>query len=247
MSEGEASTVELERRNHELSILNAIAEALNRSVDLGQALSAVLAEVAELLGLEAGWVWLVDCAEDGEERVELAAAQNLPPALLEAPERMRGSCYCLDSFRAGDMDGAANINVVVCSRLAGLVQGAEGLRFHASVPLYAGGARVGVLNVASSDYRELSRGELRLLHTIGEMLGIAVERARLYERSVEIGALEERARLARDLHDSLAQGLTGVILQLESADALHDTSAPRDNVGRLVREALEVRRETQEE
>jgi two-component system, NarL family, sensor kinase len=93
----------------------------------------------------------------------LAASLNLPPALANAPQRMEGSCYCLDTFRAGDLDGAANLNVVTCSRLRWLEDGTGGLRYHASIPLYAHGKQLGVLNVASPDGRQLSAADLRLL------------------------------------------------------------------------------------
>jgi len=44
----------------------------------------------------------------------------------------------------------------------------------------------------------------------------------LFNRSAEIGAIEERNRLAREIHDTLAQGLTAIALNLETADALMD-------------------------
>ena len=183
--------------DRELVILNAISEALNRSVDLDQSLHTTLAKVAELLDLRTGWVFLLD--EDSGEPY-LAAAQNLPPGLASDPRRMEGVCYCLRTYQAGDLRGAANVNVVTCSRLGGLVDGTGGLRFHASIPLYAQGKRLGLLNVASADWRELSPEELRLLYTVGDLLSIAVERARLFVRSVQLGAAEERNRLARELH-----------------------------------------------
>src|SRR5574341_1693571 len=171
----------LRRRNRELSILNSIAEALNRSVDLDQALQAALSKAAELLDLKTGWVWLLS-EESGE--TYLAAAQNLPPGLANNPELMQGSCYCLDTYKAGDLDGAANVNVITCSRLKKLVDGTAGLRYHASIPLYAHGKSLGVLNLASADWRELTADDLRLLYTLGDLLSIAIERARLFARSV---------------------------------------------------------------
>src|SRR5215472_1555032 len=202
----------LSQRNRELMILNSIAQALNASVEMDQALEAVLAQVAALLGLQTGWIWLLD-EETGQSY--LAAAQNLPPGLTEDPSRMSGSCYCLDTFRMGDLNGAANVNVVKCSRLSGLVDGTGGLRYHASIPLYAQGKKLGVLNVASTDWRKLSQDNLRLLYTVGDLVGIAIERGRLYAKSMRAGAEEERSRLAREIHDTLAQGLAAISLQLE--------------------------------
>lgn len=87
----------LERLNHELSILNAIARELNRSVDLGGALGFTLSRVAELLDLRTGWIWLL---ADSPEPY-LAATLNLPPALAQDPARMDGGtyCYCLDTYK----------------------------------------------------------------------------------------------------------------------------------------------------
>jgi two-component system NarL family sensor kinase len=232
---------DLMRLNHELSVINAIARELNRSVDLGEALRFTLAQVADLLGLRTGWVWLLD---DDTSSPYLAATQNLPPALAREPQRMDGSgyCYCLDTYRRGDLEGAANVNVLTCSRLDGLVDGTDGLRYHASIPLYAGEKRLGVMNLASPGWRSLSPEDLQLLYTVGDLLSIAVERARLYAHSARLGAVEERNRLARELHDTLAQGLAATSLQIESADALLDAGAsPADARGPLQR-ALDLNR-----
>jgi len=241
---GTTDAEKLGQRNRELTILNSIAQALNRSVEMDGALRAALAQVAELLGLSTGWIWLLD--EETNESY-LAAAQNLPRALTKNPSRMSGSCYCLDTYRDGDLAGAANVNVVTCSRLKGLVDDTDGLRYHASIPLYAHGKKLGVLNVASRDWRELSPDDLRLLYIVGDLVSIAIERARLFAQSARIGALEERNRLAREIHDTLAQGITAVVLQLEHADALLDTRAGRLRIQQSVRQALTQARANLEE
>src|SRR6476661_6365934 len=214
-----SGAAELHRRNRELSILNAIASALNSTVDLNEALHAALAQVAALLDLHTGWVWLLD-----EETCQpyLAASQDLPPGLANYPHRMEGTCYCLDTYTAGD------------------------LRYHASIPLYAQEKKLGVLNVASSDWRELAPDDLRLLHTIGDLLSIAVERARLFARSTQMGAVEERNRLAREIHDTLAQGIAGIALRLESADALAEANADPEQVRQSIQSALKQARQTLE-
>ncbi len=236
----------LERRNHELSVLNAIARELNRSVDLDEALEFTLAQVAELLDLRTGWIWL---AGEDSPQTYLAASRNLPPALSNNPSLMDGSeyCYCLDSYGRGDLSGAANVNVLACTRLSGLVDGTDGLRYHASIPLYAGEEKLGVMNVASPDWRSLSERDLQLLYTIGDLLSIAVERARLFSRSARIGALEERNRLAREIHDTLAQGLAATMLQLESADALLHAGGGFERARQPLRRALNLTQANLEE
>jgi len=235
---------ELQRRNRELSILNIIAQALNRSVDLEQTLHAALAQAADLLDLHTGWIWLL---EETSGESYLAATQNLPPGLANHPELMEGSCYCLDTYRAGDLDGAANVNVVTCSRLKKLVGGSAGLRYHASIPLYAHGKQLGVLNLASPDWRELSPADLRLLYTVGDLLSIAIERARLFAQSAEFGAVTERNRLAREIHDTLAQGLAGIVLQLETADVLLGKGDQSEKSEYFIHQALALARANLEE
>lgn len=238
----------LRRRNRELRILNTIAEALNASVDLSTLLETALARVAELLNLETGWVLLLD-PETHEPYT--AAAQNLPPGLADEPERMSGWCYCLSTFCDGELQAAANVDIVTCSRLKELVseegeEGTNGLRFHASIPLRTCHGdtvrRLGMLNVASAKWRRLDPEELQLLHTIGDMLGVAIGRARLHERSLAAAQTEERNRLARDIHDTLAQSLSAITLQLEAADALLEQDADREPIRDRVDTALTLTR-----
>jgi two-component system NarL family sensor kinase len=217
--------------NPELAILYAVAGYLNHKVDVQEALQEVLARVTELLGLRTGWVWLLN--EQGQPY--LAASQALPPYLADHPERMTGYCHCLDTFLDGALEGAANIDVLRCSRLKNAERDSDpsslGLRFHASVPIYAGNVPLGVMNVASEDWRELKADELQLLHIISDQIGLAMQRARLSAEhtraATRLATIEERNRLAREIHDTLAQGLAAITLQLETADALAETRPQR--------------------
>jgi two-component system NarL family sensor kinase len=234
----------LQRRNRELSILNTIAEALNREVNLDNALQTVLQHVADLLDLKTGWIFLLN---EETNKFYPAASLNLPPILAHNPKRLTGYCYCLDTYEAGDLDGAANVNVITCSRLHKLVDGTDGLQYHSSIPLYAYNKQLGVLNVASTDWQELSDEDLQLLYTVGDLLSIAIERARLFQRSTQLGVVEERNRLAREIHDTLAQGLTALSLKLETVDALLEANADSEQVQQIVGQALTLTRTNLEE
>ncbi|MEM7034658.1 MAG: GAF domain-containing sensor histidine kinase [Chloroflexota bacterium] len=235
----ETDTEKLRVRNQELSILNTIAEALNREIDLSQALKTALTQVTQLLNLQTGWIFLRNQDTDAWY---LAASLNLPPALESAPERMRGRCYCLDAYQDGDLDGAANVNVITCTRLSNLDTGTKGLRYHASIPLYAQGKELGVFNVVSADWQKMSPERLQLLYTVGDLMSIAIERARLFEQSTQLGVVEERNRLAREIHDTIAQSLTAISLKLEAADVLLEAEESLGQTRQLVQQALTLTR-----
>lgn len=207
---------QLQARNQELSILNAIAQDLNRAITLEKALDTALRQTVHLLQLKTGWIWLVD-AEGTSSYI--AASYNLPPIFEERPDLLNGTCYCLDKYINDKLSDTANISEITCTRLKDLQKGTAGLRFHASVPLVSRKGKIGIMNVLSEHSQQLSEEQLQLLHTIGDMLSIAIERARLFERSQQLGVIEERNRLAREIHDTLAQGLSGIALKLETTQA----------------------------
>ena len=237
---------QLVRRNYELNVLNQIADALNQEVNLGEALRTTLALVAELMGLKTGWIWLMD--EETDEAY-LAAEQHLPASLKDTPGIMDGRlyCYCLDEYRSGDLDGPENVQSIGCSRLRDLGKKQPELDYHAVIALNANDKQLGLLNVASADRPELSEDDLRLLHTVGDLLSMAIERTRLYGKSAQMGAMEERNRLAREIHDTIAQGLAGLALKLETVDALMESNAQAEKTREYVQQALALTRQNLDE
>lgn len=205
-------------RARELQILNAIAAALNGAADVREALADTLALIADLLGFRTGWVWLLD-ADTGQ--FYHAAARNLPPYLQE-PVRMTGKhCTCMDYFLAGRL-APKNIDAIRCSRLRPAVQAEEtdqthGMQYHASIPLSFGDTPLGIINIGGPEWRELTAEELALLSTIAHQVGLAIERARLAGERAGLTRAEERSRIAREIHDTLAQDLTAIALHLEGA------------------------------
>ncbi len=244
MSETESD--QLVRRNYELNVLNQIADALNQEVNLGETLRTTLALVAELMGLKTGWIWLLDGETD---EAYLAAEQHLPAGLKDTPGIMDGRlyCYCLDEYRSGDLDGPKNVQSIGCSRLRDLGKKQPELDYHAVIALNANGKQLGLLNVASADRPELSDDDLRLLHTVGDLLSMAIERTRLYEKSIQMGVMEERNRLAREIHDTIAQRLAGLALKLETVDALMESDVQVEKTREYVQQALALTRQNLEE
>jgi len=113
----------------------------------------------------------------------------------------------------------------------------EGLKAFVSVPLRSKDAVLGVLNVASHLPRRFTKDDMHLLHAIGDQVGVAIEEAELYDRlrkerqnyqrlarHMLIAQEDERARVARELHDETSQSLTGLSLNMQAILSIAKTS-----------------------
>jgi two-component system NarL family sensor kinase len=240
-----------------LRALNRLAEHLNRTTDLQGALDIALETLVEIMGLHTAWVFLWTEADLPAAMVSappphdfiLSAACALPPSLEHGQQyhlRKPPDCHCQYLMREGLLKRA--VNVVECTRLLASEEEAgdsQGLLYHATVPLISQDQPFGILNVATDEWQFFSAADLQLLSAVGAQVALAMERARLFANSAELGAARERNRLAREIHDTLAQGLAAISMQLETADALLDTDSARAQ--QAVRQALSLTRANLEE
>jgi signal transduction histidine kinase len=107
-----------------------------------------------------------------------------------------------------------------------------------AVPILHGTRVLGVVNVESST--PINDLDVLLLELVADQLAIAIENARLFESGQRVAVLEERQRLARDLHDSVTQTLWSAQLLAESLSGTL-TSDPERAQQRLDRLTLVIR------
>ena len=102
------------------------------------------------------------------------------------------------------------------------------MRSFMGVPIVSKGAIIGSFyltdKIGAADF---TLDDQRLIEMLASHAAIAIENARLYERSRELSVVEERNRLARELHDSVTQTLFSVVLSAESAAVLIDRDIDR--------------------
>lgn len=105
----------------------------------------------------------------------------------------------------------------------------EGLKAYLCVPLKAKEHVFGVMNVVSKMPRHFTKRDMHLLHSIGDMLGVAIEQAKLQKelrdgmdryqqlsRQMLTAQEEERRKIARELHDETSQTLSGLAINLQT-------------------------------
>ncbi len=120
---------------------------------------------------------------------------------------------------------------------------AAGVRALAAVPLRISGESTGVLWVADPAPRSFAAGDIALLEALADQAALAIEHARLVARGQQAAVIEERARLARDLHDSVTQSIFSVGMLARAARTQHERGSDRlgttlDRIGVLAQEAL---------
>jgi signal transduction histidine kinase len=112
------------------------------------------------------------------------------------------------AWRAAMGDLLATTFAYVCSWMA--------------VPLMLKDRVIGMLVLASSQRQAFTERHATLALAIATQAAIAIENARLYEQAQELAAVEERQKLARELHDSVSQALYGIALGAHTARTLLD-------------------------
>lgn len=90
------------------------------------------------------------------------------------------------------------------------------------VPLVVGDKLIGVLDIHSHEVNRFSEMDARVMTTLADQIAVAVQNARLYTQAQELAVLEERNRLARELHDLVSQALYGIALGTRTARTLLD-------------------------
>ena len=101
------------------------------------------------------------------------------------------------------------------------------VRSQMTVPLVAHGRVIGSLGIVHQTPGFYTERHARLAMAFAQQAATAIENARLYEEARGKAALEERQRLARELHDSVSQALYGIALNASAAEELFDVAPDR--------------------
>ncbi|HEX9017987.1 MAG TPA: sensor domain-containing diguanylate cyclase [Anaerolineaceae bacterium] len=171
----ETARIQAYERASELRILKELAEILNQTLPPEKALEAGLEQVARQVGASAGWLLTLT----PDHRAELSAGYQLPSnmELAAAGNRTWALCACLKEAMNNQL---ATPRRFECERLARTPGIAADQKQHFSIPVRASGVTVGILNLVFPPERSFDEVEMRLISSLGDQFGGAVERARLF-------------------------------------------------------------------
>ncbi len=217
----------LDAQSRRLVAFREIAAAVQQSLDLREVLELGLEKVLQVTGQEAAEIHLLDT----DERTMTTKASIGGPEGFQIRKEVfvLGECLCGlavlndEPLIVPDIQNDARVTRLSCVRF--------GFQSVACVPLRVKGRSIGVLTVHGRDRHHFSAEDTDLLIAAANQLATAIENARLYaemEARVEalsqklqhMAVVEERERLAREIHDGLAQTLSLLSIEVGQARSL---------------------------
>jgi len=229
----------LEQKTRSLEMLYSIASSLNLVHDSEQLYPRILDILKEWIGAEAVSMH----AREDEDAMRVVADLGFEAGFNEThPVGEKPVCPCKNAIDKRYVQHDLASQTCCGYRTARSYEHGDRLRL-VSVPLQSKDRVLGVIVLLVSDeHLEQIEEWVVVLTSIGQNLGLAMARSELEKKSQRLLRLEERAYLAHELHDCLAQTLAGLRYQVRILDdALHNREETE------VWEKLEVVEETVEE
>ncbi|MFL5801158.1 MAG: GAF domain-containing protein [Roseiflexaceae bacterium] len=218
---------QVKRRNEQLTVLNTLARMTVSTLDVERMLADVTVAIQQGFGYGHVETYTID--EETQELVLAAQASNFTPN--ETGYRQPVTLGLLGrTFLTGQTmrvdDVLLEPDYYACTM--------TDTRAELCVPIIAGGRVRAVLNLESRRVGAFTDEDVGVLETAADVLASAMENARLYRRAQEAAVLEERSRLARDLHDSVSQQLFSMTLTAQAART-HMAKNPARSAAQLER------------
>ncbi|MEI9962421.1 MAG: GAF domain-containing protein [Limisphaerales bacterium] len=233
---------QLRLKVHLFESLASVSRTINSTLNLDEALRVITREACVLMHARMCSLMMLDEKENG-----LIYAQVMAQAKLTSTSRVLLVGESLLGVVARRKKPMQVANVQASSRYQNVdVARREGLVSLLSVPLLFAGQPIGTLNVYTGRPYNFSNEEIRILSALAELSAIAIEKARLYERVVDV---EEQLRqneklsalglLAAEVAHEIRNPLTVMKLLYHSLDLKFPESDPRAKDARIIDAKIE--------
>jgi signal transduction histidine kinase len=194
-------------RTRELGALYEITAVSSQHLELQEIFDRVTSVITEALDCKAVSIQILD--ETGSV-LHLAAHLNLAPQMFEYLQVLPVNNFTMKKLLEGS-DAIIYVNPPSVSELSG-VPLPETASYGVATSIRTREKYLGVLGVGYERRDPPTREDIALINSIADHIGVSIENARLQRQSEQLAVLEERERLARDLHDSATQSLFSLTL-----------------------------------
>jgi signal transduction histidine kinase len=222
--------------------LASVSRTINSTLNLDEALRAITREACELMRARMCSLMLLD---DSRDWLDLRASYGAGDAYIKKPRLGVEESLIGVVVRRKKALQVANVQADTRYQNVELAR-RENLVSLLSVPLIFSGQAIGVLNVYTAKYYNFSNEEIKILSALAELSAIAIEKARLYERLVDV---EEQLRqneklsalglLAAEVAHEIRNPLTVMKLLYHSLDLKFSADDPRAKDTKIIESKIE--------
>ncbi|MCO5176566.1 MAG: GAF domain-containing sensor histidine kinase [Thermomicrobiales bacterium] len=213
----------------EMEIINRVSAVVSSSLNLNQIYRSIHHEIARIMIADAflivirtpegrdDLVYIVDLGQTFSPRHNITLPIEYLESMSERKARILDASQVIEYDkweRYGDMSKRVQSMLVA--------------------PLVRGNDVIGCISAQSYAPNSYRRRDTELLWTVANVAAVAIENAMLFEQASDVAVAEERNRLAREIHDTIAQGLVGIILQLEAIGAQVESSPLSTRIDRAI-------------
>jgi two-component system, NarL family, nitrate/nitrite sensor histidine kinase NarX len=216
-----ANTLEerVNQRTQEINALYQVSRDISSRLEINYVLDSVTAKAGELLKAEAAFLCLLD---DNGGQLTLHSASGPRDSVVQPRtsvwESVAGQVLSGVNAMPCGVDGCLG----VCSIMAKPFQVS-----HLAAPLRIGERVIGALCVGSSQKEAFTDESAVLLARLANSAAVALENARLYAEAERLGILEERQRIAAEMHDGLAQTMSFLHINVDLAREQVENGQPK--------------------
>lgn len=213
-----------QQRVREMDALYRADERLHHSLVLGDVLQALTDSALDVLGADISAVMVFDDAPPHLLRLHsasglsLAQYEHLSHTLMDLET---SGIRALDEPRV--VPDTRHDPAVIMRDIIKAIDVASVI----DVPITIAGKRFGLFSMGWRTSHTITNEDIRVASALAQRAAVAIENARLFERASLAASLEERQRLARELHDSVSQALYGISLGTRTARTLLERDPKR--------------------
>lgn len=228
-------------RTRELSTVLDISQRIASTLELEPLLNLILDQIASIIPYSGAAIYTL---EDGKLKVaayQLPDLPSLPPALTLSLENAGPYRPVITEKKVLILDDVKSAPPLSLAFQELGIQPKSSVFHHSrswiGIPLIFHDQVTGLLSLTHNEPGYYTQTHARLAQAITNQVAVAIENARLYEQAQDLATLEERNRIARELHDSVTQLLYAISLYSTAASR----SANKGNVQQVQDNLTEIK------